>query len=48
MKGKGGEGRGRKEGQEVWQAFSLWQGLYSLSLSQEPLEELEGGEALEG
>lgn len=38
MKGKGG-GQGRKEGQEVWQAFSLWQ--RSFSLSHKSLWELE-------
>ena len=47
MKGKGGEGGGRKEGKEVG-SLSLYGSVFTLSLSQEPLGELEGGQALEG
>lgn len=39
-------GEGRKE--RRYGRLSLYGSVFTLSLSQEPLEELEGGEALEG
>ena len=47
MKGKGGEGRGGRR-ERRYSRLSLYGSVFTLSLSQEPLGELEGGEALEG